>query len=390
MTTQPETHDGATAGDTHHDVVGMADFPEPTEVEPPGTGMGGTGPETGRDSEPRLTVAAVARRLGVAPATLRTWDRRYGLGPSDHTSGRHRRYGPQDVARLELMQHALLRGASPAEAARYALTSPLPALQAATAVGRPPVEAVGPSPGAEPLLLAGGEGEPDAGAGVGGRVLRLPGASRRARGLGRAALAMDAAAALHLVADAIAEDGVVGAWDGVIRPVLAAVGERWEHSGAGVAVEHMLNECVMTALARATASAPPPCNPRPVLLACVPEDQHVLPLRALAAALALRGVGSLMLGPALPVDALVAAVRRTAPAAVVLWAQLPHQADPRLLAAVPRTRQRVRVFAGGPGWEPLLAPAQVEVLEALGPAADRVEQAVLGPRGVATDGLART
>ena len=31
---------------------------------------------------PALAVAAVARRLGVAPATLRTWDRRYGLGPS--------------------------------------------------------------------------------------------------------------------------------------------------------------------------------------------------------------------------------------------------------------------------------------------------------------------
>ena len=51
-------------------------------------------------SEPVLSVAAVARRLGVAPATLRTWDRRYGLGPSDHTVGRHRKYGPRDVARL--------------------------------------------------------------------------------------------------------------------------------------------------------------------------------------------------------------------------------------------------------------------------------------------------
>ncbi|WP_234995546.1 MerR family transcriptional regulator [Streptoalloteichus hindustanus] len=335
-------------------------------------------------------MAAVASRLGVAPATLRTWDRRYGLGPSDHTSGRHRRYGPQDVARLELMQHALLRGASPAEAARYALTSPLTALQAATASAGRPGDAVGPASGAEPLLLTGGEGEADTGARVGGRVLRLPGASRRARGLGRAALAMDGAAALRLVSDAIAEDGVVGAWDGVVRPVLAAVGERWEHSGAGVAVEHMLNECVMTALARASAAAPPPCNPRPVLLASVPEDQHVLPLRALAAALALRGVGSLMLGPALPVDALVAAVRRTAPAAVVLWAQLPHHADPRLFATLPRTRQRVRVFAGGPGWEPLLVPSQVEVLNALGMAVDRVEQVVVGPRAVTVDGMART
>src|SRR3712207_8530738 len=72
-------------------------------------------------SEPLLSVAAVARRLGVAPSTLRTWDRRYGLGPRGHTTGRHRRYSPEDVARLELMQRALLRGASPAEAAEYAL-----------------------------------------------------------------------------------------------------------------------------------------------------------------------------------------------------------------------------------------------------------------------------
>src|SRR5690606_32988819 len=28
-----------------------------------------------------LTVAGVARTLGVAASTLRTWDRRYGLGP---------------------------------------------------------------------------------------------------------------------------------------------------------------------------------------------------------------------------------------------------------------------------------------------------------------------
>ena len=71
--------------------------------------------------EPTLPVAAVARRLGIAPATLRTWDRRYGIGPSGHTTGRHRRYAPADIARLELMQRALLRGATPAEAAEYAL-----------------------------------------------------------------------------------------------------------------------------------------------------------------------------------------------------------------------------------------------------------------------------
>jgi transposase-like protein len=72
---------------------------------------------------PTLTVAAVARRLGVAPPTLRTWDRRYGLGPSAHTAGAHRRYSPADVARLMVMRRLTLEGVSPADAAKIALAT---------------------------------------------------------------------------------------------------------------------------------------------------------------------------------------------------------------------------------------------------------------------------
>ncbi|QTR01432.1 MerR family transcriptional regulator, partial [Saccharothrix algeriensis] len=273
-----------------------------------------------------LSVAAVARRLGVAPATLRTWDRRYGLGPSDHTTGRHRKYAPHDVARLELMQRALLRGASSAEAAKYALATPAP---------RPRVVVRSPAPPA----LTGGEfdtGAPPAG----GRGLKLPGASRLARGVGRAALAMDSAAVQLLLADSIAQDGVVATWDDVVRPVLAAIASRWEHSGAGVEVSHLLDECVLAAMIRATPVVAEPRNHRPVLLACMPEERHNLPLYPLAAVLAGRGVGIRQLGAALPLDALSSAVRRTAPAAVVLWAQLPRYADPGVVSALPRTRQQ--------------------------------------------------
>ncbi|GDY29284.1 MerR family transcriptional regulator [Gandjariella thermophila] len=370
--------------------------------------------------EPALTVAAVARRLGVAPATLRTWDRRYGLGPSGHTTGRHRRYGPKDIARLELMQQALLRGASPAEAARYALAAPASSFRGGNTPRRPaPLAAdppatatggaldltdLGATPGM-PLraseLDAGTQGvRASAGwnagaAGVrasagdlvaeaggmfrsGGRGLRMPGASRRARGLGRAVLAMDAAGVQQLLGDAIAADGVVATWDGVARPVMGAVAERWEHSGAGVEFEHLLSECLLTVLGRVVAAAPSPVNPRPVLLACVPDDRHCLPLRALAAVLAERRVGAQLLGPALPAEALAAAVRRTAPAAVFLWAALPRCADPAVLGALPRTRQRVRLFVGGPGWGAVDLPSRVEALDELARAADRIERAVLG------------
>ncbi|HZB48699.1 MAG TPA: MerR family transcriptional regulator, partial [Mycobacteriales bacterium] len=90
--------------------------------------------------EARLTVAAVARRLGVAPATLRTWDRRYGLGPTLHAAGAHRRYSPADIARLEAMRRLVLDGVPPAEAARIALGQP-------AADGAVPPGPPGPPPG---------------------------------------------------------------------------------------------------------------------------------------------------------------------------------------------------------------------------------------------------
>src|SRR5215470_11747005 len=71
----------------------------------------------GTPATPALTVAAVARRLGVAPSTLRTWDRRYGLGPSGHVAGAHRRYTPGDLGRLVVMRRLTVSGVPPAEAA---------------------------------------------------------------------------------------------------------------------------------------------------------------------------------------------------------------------------------------------------------------------------------
>ena len=53
-------------------------------------------------------------RLGVAPSTLRTWNRRYGIGAQELSPGKHRRYTAEDIVRLEHMQKLILRGAAPA------------------------------------------------------------------------------------------------------------------------------------------------------------------------------------------------------------------------------------------------------------------------------------
>jgi DNA-binding transcriptional MerR regulator len=313
--------------------------------------------------EARLTVAAVARRLGVAPATLRTWDRRYGLGPTLHSAGSHRRYSRSDIARLETMRRLVLDGVPPADAARLAVEQVSPP---AAEDGPPPGPSgrLGPLDGARP-------------GGPGGRVLALPGGSTETRGLARAAMALDAASIRVAVERAVAEHGVIPTWTELLCPVLVAVGERWAATGEGVEVEHLLAETAGSAL-RSVSRAPEPPNGRPVLLACAPEEQHNLPLAALAAALAERGIGARLLGGGLPLAALRAAVRRTGPAALMVWSQATTSADVQVLDALPVLRPAVAVLAGGVGWVGRRLPARVTYVPDLPAAVGLVTRAVGG------------
>lgn len=316
----------------------------------------------------RLPVSAVARRLGIAPATLRTWDRRYGVGPTGHSSGSHRRYATGDVARLELMKRALIDGASPAEAARLALTATAPDGLGPITRGLPPGpgsdrEAV---PSIEPPV-SGRCAEPDNPVVI-GTVLRLPGVGPRARGLARAMLALDGDTAMRLLFESVDEIGLIRTWDEVARPVLGSVADRWARTGAGVEVEHLLSEVLTTVVARVVHDADEPVSVRPVLLGSMPGERHALPLRVLAATLAQRGVGTNLLGADLPRTALTAAIERTAPSAVFLWSQIAESADTGLVSQLPRTRPRTRCYVGGPGWDVHLLPASVVHLGSLGEA----------------------
>jgi MerR family transcriptional regulator, light-induced transcriptional regulator len=307
---------------------------------------------TPSDDRPQLTVAAVARKLGVAPATLRTWDRRYGIGPAHHAPGAHRRYSPDDVARLELMRNALLHGATPAAAATYALTTALP---------DPDVPST-PNPSQSDRR---------------GLDLPIPRAGWQARGLARAAIALDAEAVRGLLNESITAMGAQAAWDAVVRPVLGAVAQRWADTGTGIEIEHLLSDCVTAVFSTLAASMPPPATARPILLAGMAGDQHRLPIVVLSATLAQRGVACRSLGADLPVEALIAAIRRTAPVAVLLWSQLPETADPDLLESLPRARPGFRIFVAGPGWADVPLAPQIARLSSLQEATD-VMSAVAG------------
>jgi hypothetical protein len=207
-------------------------------------------------------------------------------------------------------------------------------------------------------------------------VLALPGAEDVARGLGRAAMALDARTVTAAVRQQLAAHGVLATWESVIAPVLVAAGARWAGTGEGVEVEHLLAECVGVALREVSEQAHEPLGGRPVLLACAPDELHALPVHALAAALAERDVGVRTLGPALPADALAAAVRRTGPAVLFLWSQAPGTADTAVLEELPAMRPPTAVVVGGPGWAGRPLPDRVEATDDLATAVELVLQAL--------------
>lgn len=287
----------------------------------PGRSVDGVATNDGHAVMPTLKVAAVARRLGVAPATLRTWSRRYGLGPSAHVAGSHRQYTSGDVMRLVVMRRLTLEGVSPADAARVALDTPIdaaaPPAGSTALASMPTLTAISPSTPLRDLV----------------------------RVVSAAANAMDSSTCAGLVREAIGAHGVIPTWTQVLQPVLADTGRRFASTGTGIDVEHMFSTVILGELVRSTVVVP---GEPAVLLACAPQEDHWLPLHALSAALSEVGIGARVLGQAIPAQALAEALRRTRPQVAVVLALRPPSQDP--LPQLSRASPDTRLFAAGPGW----------------------------------------
>jgi MerR family transcriptional regulator, light-induced transcriptional regulator len=314
-----------------------------------------------------LTAGAVARRLGVAVTTLRTWHQRYGLGPSRHVPGQHRRYTAEDMDRLQVMRRLTAQGVAPAEAAAWAKRVPVPMDISSPVVS--PGDHVWPT--ADIQVVPSRDG--------GGRAIRIGRAGPAARGLARAAMRLDAPAQRDILEMTVANLGVIATWEQVIMPVLIGIGDRYEATQRFIEVEHLISRCVTEIL----AAVPRPSSDQlpKVLLAAADEEQHTLPLEALAAALAQAGVPTRLLGARVPPQALGDAVSRTGPAVVVVWSQTPRTGDTdqltRLLTA---PHPPLLVGAAGPGWPARNMPAGVPLLGTLGDAVRIVAAAAADTR----------
>lgn len=255
---------------------------------------------------------------GISTATLRSWERRYGVPNPARTLSSYRLYSDSDIALLERMRDLCREGMSPAEASRV-------------------VKAVVTDP-----VLPGGQGDPQE-----ALRSRIVDAVRRFDPEGVEAAIQQA---LLLAPAAVALEDV-------LVPALRQVGELWQSGGLNVGHEHMLSEIVTRFAREALHLAQPGAGAPRVLLACFADEEHTFPLYVVAFRFAQWGYRTVVLGARTPPDALAEAVKALSPELVALSVSV---------APEPRSaRELVRAYAAAVGDTPwLVGGAGVDSLRA--------------------------
>jgi DNA-binding transcriptional MerR regulator/methanogenic corrinoid protein MtbC1 len=258
-----------------------------------------------------VRVGELARRVGVAPETLRAWERRYGVLRPARTSGGYRVYGVDDELRARRMRELIESGWAAGEAA-HAVTA-------------------------------------------GGEAPRTPRADRAADALLSPLLRFDYAAGQAAFDRMLASRSMDAALRDVVLPALHEVGERWARGEITVAQEHFATELITGRLRGLGREWDAGLGPR-AILACPAGERHDIGLLCCGLALDRRGWRVTYLGPDTPADALESAVETVDPVLVVIGAV---QRTPLRLAApaLARLATQVTIAVGGAGVNPELATA---------------------------------
>ena len=211
---------------------------------------------------PSLNIAALTKRTGVPPATIRKWEQRYHVLRPERTTGGQRRYSELDVARVEWLKARLEEGYRIGEAA---------------------------------ALL-----------GEGALVAETPAELREA--FSAATTSNDVSALASVVDQTLALGPIDEAFEHVLAPALVDVGDRWERGQLTVAQEHLASSTVRAGLQRLLAAAR--ASVRGVgVLACAPGERHEIGLLMLAVRLRADGWQVAYLGPDTPIDDAVSLAR---------------------------------------------------------------------------------
>jgi DNA-binding transcriptional MerR regulator/methylmalonyl-CoA mutase cobalamin-binding subunit len=271
------------------------------------------------------SIQEVARMLDLKPATLRAWERRFGVPSPRRAANGYRLYSQADIAVLRQLVARLDSGAR---------------------IG-PAVEGLQPGAAAPTFDLDGVRYR------LSEAILRVD--ERHASETLREALA------LHPVETVLAE---------IMEPLLVWIGEEWQAGRISVGIEHFASALFVRQLVALYMASPDGWRRGRTLAACLPGEQHEIGLLALAVGLRRRGWDVIYFGANLPLDELERAADGLRPAVILLSAT--SALDHAQLAVIADVSRR-------------LAGSEAEVV--LGGLAVRGRQAELSPATVLDGGF---
>jgi len=267
-------------------------------------------------SSPRYRIQAVADLTGVPAATLRAWERRYGVPRPARTQSAYRMYSDDDVQLVKRVRELGEGGLSAAEAARVALegaevslpdTAPQSAFEAAI----------------DRIVTAASGMDAD----------RLEDELREAMTLG---------SALTIV-------------ERVLAPAMRNIGELWHEGAINTAHEHLASEIIGNQIREWLRLVQPSENHRLALLACFADESHALPLYVVGFRFIDWGCRVRILGPRTPPPAIRVAIEALRPDVVGLSITAPMTAARarELVDAYADACRDVPWLVGGAGSEAL-------------------------------------
>lgn len=293
------------------------------------------------------TIKHAAELTGIPVATLRAWERRYGVVAPERTDGGYRLYDAPALARIRAMRDLVATGWSPR--------------QAADEVSR------GGDAGPGPLM-------------AGERVdAERVDAERTATELVDATRDLDTARLAAILDDRFSRGSFESVVDDWLMPALRGIGDAWAAGGLSTAAEHLAAHAVLRRLAAAFEAASRGTDGPRVLVGLAPGCRHELGALAFATAARRAGLSVTYLGADLPVESWLDAVEHGRPDAVVL--PVPRRRDvvavTSVVAAVHDAYPHVQIVVGGGFQDLVQGPAQ-PLGHRIGDASERLAQALSG------------
>lgn len=232
------------------------------------------------DDKGKYRINAVAEMTGIPAATLRAWERRYGVPEPRRTESSYRVYSDADIELIRRVRELCEQGMAPSEAAKLVMAD-FEHRKAPSANSADPF-----AHAAEAIVQAVAAYDPH----------QIEGAVRHAMALGPAA----------------------SVFERVFRPSMIEIGQRWHDGSFSVGQEHMATNIIEAATASMLRLVAREDAERTAVVACFADDTHTMPSLGFSLHMAAWGFDVVRMGARTPPSAIRQAVEELEPAIVGL------------------------------------------------------------------------